>query len=116
VNKEPQGLSVVTWIALLALVFALAFFSLRCQPKQTTHPLPVDADPTGLDLSSPSVCAHLATIPDERGIPCTTGTSPACASSLDKIDDDKITIIPRACWMRAGDITTLRACRVKVCE
>ena len=94
----------------LTIITASVLALVACTHPPAPAPQPIMEDAAGLDVSGAAVCAHLA------AIGCSTGSKAGCASTIDHVVADKITLLPLACWTRAGNVAAAKACGAAVCE
>lgn len=87
---------------------AILVLAIGCYDRPAAHPLPVNDDPTGLDMSYDNVCRHL----NELG--CSEGADSNCPRVLDKLE--RISIMPKACWLHAATAGAAQKCGVPICQ
>ena len=96
---------IMTALALVGAAFIVAPCALvACSPQPGPRPVAVDAGPVP---SSAEVCLHLAQV-------CGIGAQ-SCQAKLDQVEADRLTIFPRACWLRGVTPAEVNACGQITC-
>ena len=88
--------------------FVFALFLLGCGTTcATVTPTPT---PTPGPVDYVAICAHLL------DIGCGEGAEPNCATTFQRIDQDRVTNLHLQCLLDAGDRAQARACGSVACE